>query len=395
MVCEGPKQPIELVASPNQSHDPANMKVKVDSYHQAHYTTNGTWLDVGTSCPEPASSCLAWYASPTESDGPRTSDLSPVSGYFDWSQSSSNTSPVQYEEGICQTGPGPVHPPIQIAGPDMQSPYISSFPHDRRPSCHEAPSIPTCQQSLSVAANYPASDSLHLHPEQGASTLVTNHASPPGKADPLSQSNAGEIAENEDSAMSRSGKRWKAAHRAVERRYRSNLNLKIIKLGQCIPAIRNQVVGIDDLDKAEDCRATAKSKLQKGHVLSKAVDYIQSLQRHVSELEAEKRHLENRVESLNMMVEEDYQAAADMPQRRAVQETPMRGSESQIPLGSKSKKEKNMAVKTETEPDLFSSKGQHPPSPHQNGFSFVSENPSFHSKRSRVVKSGISRQSSS
>lgn len=394
MVCEGPKQPAELVASPHQPHDLANAKVKLDSYHQPHYTTNGTWLDMGTSCPEPASNCLAWYASPTESDGPRTSDISPVSGYFEWSQSSSNTSPVQYDEAICPTGPGPIRPPIRIAGPDMQSPYISGFPHDRRSSCHEAPSISTCQQSLSVAPNFPGPDSFHLHLEQGTDTVVTKHASPSCKADPSSESNAGETAENEDSATSRSGKRWKAAHRAVERRYRSNLNLKIIKLGQCIPAVRNQVVGIDDLDKAEDCRATAKSKLQKGHVLSKAVDYIQSLQQHVSELEAEKRRLENRVESLNMIIEEDYQAAAEMPQRRAVPEMSRRGSEPQIPLGCRSKNERHVVLKTEAETDLLSLKGQNPFSPHQNGFSFVSENPSFSSKRPRVVKSGFSRQSS-
>jgi Helix-loop-helix DNA-binding domain len=395
MVCEGPKQPAELVPSLHQAHDPANPKVKLDSYHQPHYTTNGTWLDMGTSCSEPAPNCLAWYASPTESDGPRTSDLSPVSGYFEWSQSSSNTSPVQYEETICPTGPGPIHPPIRIAGPDMQSPYLNGFPHDRRSSCHETPSISTRQQSLSVAPDFPASDRFRLHPEQGTITVVTNHASPSCTAEPLSESNAGETAENEDSATSRSGKRWKAAHRAVERRYRSNLNLKIIKLGQCIPAIRNQVVGIDDLDKAEDCRATAKSKLQKGHVLSKAVDYIQSLQQHVSELEAEKRQLENRVESLNMIIEEDYQAAADMPQRRPIPEMPRRGSEPHMALGCRSKNERHMVLKTETEPDLLSSKGQYPPSPHQNGFSFVSENPSLSSKRPRVVRSGFSRQSSS
>jgi FtsZ-binding cell division protein ZapB len=276
----------------------------------------------------------------------------------------------------------------------MQSPYISGFPHDRRSSYHEAPSISTCQQSLSVVPNFPGSDSFRLHLEQGTDTVVTNHASPSGKADPASESNAGELAENEDSATSRTGKRWKAAHRAVERRYRSNLNLKIIKLGQCIPAVRNQVVGIDDLDKAEDCRATAKSKLQKGHVLSKAVDYIQSLQQHVSELEAEKRQLENRVESLNMIIEEDYQAAAEMPQRRAAPEISRRGSEPHIPLRGRSKSERHMVLKTEAEIDLLSSKGQYPPSPHQNGFSFVSENPSFSSKRPRVVKSGFFKQSS-
>lgn len=350
---------------------------------------------MGASCPESAANCLPWYASPTESDGPRTSDLSPVSGYFDWSHSSSNTSPMQYDEAVCQSGPGAVHRPIRIARPDIQSPFISSYPQDRRSSCQDAPSISTCQQSLSAVANYPGSESMGLHPEQDTRTVATTQASPPCKVDPLSEPNAGEIAENEDSANSRSGKRWKAAHRAVERRYRSNLNLKIIKLGQCIPAIRNQVVGIDDLDNTEDCRTTPKSKLQKGHVLSKAVDYIQSLQQLVSDLEAEKRQLENRVESLNMMVEEDYQAPAEMPQCSLAPEIPRRGSEPHMLLESRSKKGRNMTLKTEAETENVSAKAQHPLSPRQSGFSFVSENPSFTSQRPKLVKSGFSRHSSS
>jgi Helix-loop-helix DNA-binding domain len=333
------------------------------------------------SCSGSAPSCLSWYASPTDSDGPRTSDLSPVSGYFDWSHSSNNTSPIQYDETVCQPSPIAVHSPSRIAQVDQQSPFMAGYPNIRRSTSQQAQSTSDCQQRATFVEHYPHPQDITVPIDQDPIMCPTSRLSPSPKADPSAESNAMEEIENEDSANSRSGKRWKAAHRAVERRYRSNLNLKIIKLGQCIPAIRSQVTGIDNLD---DCQTASKTKLQKGHVLSKAVDYIQSLQQVVSDLEADKKELENRVETLHMMVDEHHAPTA-MLQSSQSPELSRRSPELLDSLGSSPRKGSGVAMKNAVERRL-SSEAQKPLSRNSNGFSFVSENPSLTSKRPRAAK---------
>jgi Helix-loop-helix DNA-binding domain len=333
------------------------------------------------SCSESAPNCLSWYASPTDSDGPRTSDLSPVSGYFDWSQSSNNTSPMQYDETVCQPSPIAVHSPSRIAQVDQQSPFMAGYPNIRRPTSQQAQSTSDGQQRGTFVENYPHPQEVTGPIDEDPITYPTGRLSPSPKADPSAESNAMEEIENEDSANSRSGKRWKAAHRAVERRYRSNLNLKIIKLGQCIPAIRSQVTGIDTLD---GCQTNSKTKLQKGHVLSKAVDYIQSLQQVVSDLEADKKELENRVEALHVMVDE-YHAPTAMVQASQSAGLSKQSPEPLNSLGSSPRKGSSVAMKNADERRL-SSEAQNPLLRNANGFSFVSENPSLTSKRPRVAK---------
>jgi Helix-loop-helix DNA-binding domain len=316
---------------------------------------------MGLSCPGPSSTCLPWYASPTESDGPCTSDLSPASGYFDWNHSSNNTSPIHYEEAVPQSRPGGAPHPSSIQLPHKQSPLIANNPNFRRSSYQGIPSTLSCQSHQSLPANYPA-ERLAIPGEHDASGILLSPQSPLPKDEEPSEMIANDVPEHEDPANSRSGKRWKAAHRAVERRYRSNLNLKIIKLGQCIPAIRNQVIAIEDVENAEDCGTTPKTKLQKGHVLSKAVDYIQSLQQNVSELEAQKRQLESRVEALSM----------------TGRSRPENGSTTGL---------RNGAFLSDSTP----LEGQPQMPPAQNGFSFVSENTSFAMKRPRIPRNGIGR----
>lgn len=392
------QSPLSRYIPPSLDDDRANSVIKVDSFQPQHHTSNATWLDMGASYSESAASCLPWYASPTESDGPRTSDLSPVSGYFDWSHSSNNTSPMQYDESICQSSRSArsaVHHPLHIARPELQSPFLGEYPLDRRSSCQETTSLMNFQQAHSFVTNYPHPQEIAPSEERSVSTIPIDAASPSCKLEPSSISTTDEIADNEESTNSRSGKRWKAAHRAVERRYRSNLNLKIVKLGQCIPAIRSQVAGIDDLEHAEDCRTTTKSKLQKGHVLSKAVDYIQSLQQLVSELEADKKQLENTIESLHMMVGEDNQASSDINQFGLASDVSRRVSEQvsepQIMLERRPKDEMSVMLKNEEGTESLSPHARYAISPRQNGFSFVSENPSFTSKRPKVVRTGFSR----
>lgn len=382
-----------IITAPKVKWDVANKEPKVDPFQAPQYSNNAPWPGVGSSCSDTAPSYLPWYTSPTSSDEPRTSDLSPVSGYFDWSHSSNNTSPTQYDDIVGQPSPGATHHPVRIARPENQSIFVTGYPNARRSSWQNAPATSHCQQRQSVVADYSEPDNITVPTEHGTSTTLMSPISHSSKADSSSERNAREMVADGDSANLRSGKRWKAAHRAVERRYRSNLNLKIIKLGQCIPEIRGQVIGIDDLENVEDCRTTSKAKLQKGHVLSKAVDYIQSLQQLVSELEVEKRQLENRVESLHMMVDGDHQAPSEMNQRSNAPEASRHLLEPQISSRGRPKKDLSIPLK-QVEPQTSSSEASNPLSPFQNGFSFVSENPSLTSKRPRVARGGVPRLSS-
>jgi Helix-loop-helix DNA-binding domain len=367
------------------------LEIKVDPFQPPHYSNSPPWQDMGAACPRPPSNCLSWYASQTESDGPRTSDLSPVSGYFDWSHSSNNTSPIQYDESVLQPSPGAAPHTSRMIQPERQSPFITNYPVLRRPSHQDAPSTLSSQDCQSLIADYPEPGRLVVTAEQDVNTVLPSPTSPSPKHETWSEPSARDVAEHEDSATSRSGKRWKAAHRAVERRYRSNLNLKIIKLGQCLPTLRDQAVALEDLENGEDCRPAPKAKLQKGHVLSKAVDYIQSLQQHVSELEAENRQLEGRVQALHMLVEEGCQPSPELSECRPSPEVP-RGSFEQTSPGRRPKQRFSTAttdVTVETEPSL--PEEQIRMSSSQNEFSFVSENPSLALKRPRVTRGGVAR----
>lgn len=333
---------------------------------------------------------MPWYASTTESDGPRTSDLSPSSGYFDWDHSSNNTSPIQCDDfgGIPSPQTGR-RSSLRVL-PEQRSPFNSNCQVFAPPSCQDAHSTSGSQHPNTFVANYLDSQRLFDPAEQHIESATTCRMTSPLKVEQSSETNAMEAVRGEDHGVPRTGKRWKAAHRAVERRYRSNLNLKIIKLGQCIPAIRSQVVGIDESENTEDCRTTQKGKLQKGHVLSNAVDYIQSLQQLVSELEAENRQLENKVEALHVMMD-DNQGATEMGQCDMPAEVLGRSLESQTLSGNESKNGLKGVVKTKAGRRVSAADVPTSFSPHRNSFSFVSENPSFASKRPKAAKGSNSR----
>ena len=364
-----------------QKYDSTNPQAKVDPFQPPHYSNNQPWLGIAN-CSDSASNRLSWYASHSESDGPRTSDLSPVSGYFDWSHSSNNTSPAQCDESMSQPSPNAASHPSAIAAPDTQLQFITAYPNLRRPSFADVSSTLNCQRQQNLFADYPEPERVVTSTEQDATTVLTSPKSPSLKHETWSQLNTKDVAEHEGSATSRSGKRWKAAHRAVERRYRSNLNLKIIKLGQCIPATREQAIAVEDLENGEDCRATAKAKLQKGHVLSQAVDYIQSLKQHVSELEVANRLLESRVQALHMLAEKVSKELPEIPDCQPPPE--VRGLHYEEQMSSAS-----ADVAAEAEYFLPESRSQ--ASPHT-GFSFVSENPSLTQKRPKLIRGGVARK---
>jgi Helix-loop-helix DNA-binding domain len=305
---------------------------------------------------------------------------------------------MQFEQ---QSSPGAVHHPDQTIGPGRRPSFIANYPDLRPPSCHTTSNALSCQRHNPLDTTFPGPETLTVPPtEQDPSAPLPGLISPSPKHEPSSRPVAKEVAEHADSATSRSGKRWKAAHRAVERRYRSNLNLKIAKLGQCIPAIRNQDTATEHSVNGKDFRAAPKAKLQKGHVLSKALDYIQSLKQHVSELEAEKNQLQSRVQALNVLVEEEIKYHQDIPACGKALEVPRRFSEPQSRRESRAKRGSSSTMEDETlevlESESDSSFEARNRSSHAHSdICAVSEDPSPASKRPRPTrtKGGIARMS--
>lgn len=271
-----------------------------------------------------------------------------------------------------------------MAVPETQLQFIMAYPGMRTPSVPDVSSTSDCQSYQTLFTEYTEPKNFVTSPEQHASVAPSAPKSRPLKYETWSNLNKMDAVEHEGSATSRSGKRWKAAHRAVERRYRSNLNLKIIKLGQCIPATREQAIAAEDLDNGEDCRATARAKLQKGHVLSQAVDYIQSLQQRVAELETANRLLESRVQALQMFVENDSKELPETADCKPPPGAPRQPFEEQVAFSP------TTAVVAESEVFLPETKFQ--TSPPHSGFFFVSENPSLAQKRPRLIGSGVARR---
>lgn len=252
-------------------------------------------------------SCYWMHSPPNDCHSTPAPDLSPTSSYLAWSQSSDSTSPEHQE---------------YFAWGSSRSSKQAPINQQEKQTSHVLPALeldaPTHHDSKTNTLNYHFSRHLSTDTsEMKQASISSPHCAPSTKTNQLisfedtedekgnrvlklepetSQAIAGHT-----NQTTGSGKRWKAAHRAVERRYRSNLNLKIVKLARCIPEIHNQAVIEEEMNQASgDRRYFPKAKLQKGHVLSEAVNHIEALHRRVTQLEAEKARLDNTVKTLQM-----------------------------------------------------------------------------------------------
>lgn len=86
-------------------------------------------------------------------------------------------------------------------------------------------------------------------------------------------------------------KRVKCSHNVIEKRYRSNINDKILALRDCVPALRVKVSG--DVDDSELDGLAPAMKLNKATVLTKATEYILHLQKRNALLARELEELKS------------------------------------------------------------------------------------------------------
>ncbi|KAM0720128.1 hypothetical protein Q7P37_004264 [Cladosporium fusiforme] len=88
----------------------------------------------------------------------------------------------------------------------------------------------------------------------------------------------------------------KTSHNVIEKRYRNNLNDKIVELRQSVPALR--AMGRDG-EEGEDLEGLAPAhKLNKATIMAKATEYIKHLEKRNSSMEKEMAELKARVASV-------------------------------------------------------------------------------------------------
>ncbi|GMM36094.1 Hms1 protein [Saccharomycopsis crataegensis] len=88
-------------------------------------------------------------------------------------------------------------------------------------------------------------------------------------------------------------KKGRASHNMVEKKYRTNINTKILALRDAVPSLRVTALGGTDSSSIDLDGLTPASKLNKASVLTKATEYIQHLEKKNKKLVKENEELRN------------------------------------------------------------------------------------------------------
>ena len=158
-------------------------------------------------------------------------------------------------------------------------------------------------QSFQIPSTGPgsvATPSLHHSPESstGKRTSLSSQTSPDPPKKRGGRKRKAEVDqeaknENGDSQDGDEPPVKKTSHNVIEKRYRNNLNDKIIELRQSVPALR--AMGRDG-EEGEDLEGLAPAhKLNKATIMAKATEYIKHLEKRNQKMEDEMAALKTRV----------------------------------------------------------------------------------------------------
>ncbi|GMG25030.1 unnamed protein product [Ambrosiozyma monospora] len=153
------------------------------------------------------------------------------------------------------------------------------------------------------------------------------------------KSKANASANGENSGVHKPGRKIKSSHNLIEKKYRTNINSKIIDLRNCVPALRIVISknrghrtstvnegseeqfdddyegnGYSDDERKLDGLKPAK-KLNKATILSKATEYIRHLEYKNSVLMEENAKLRSIVENTNSSIESMLSNQQQQPQQ--------------------------------------------------------------------------------
>ncbi|EGV61516.1 hypothetical protein CANTEDRAFT_107875 [Yamadazyma tenuis ATCC 10573] len=94
-------------------------------------------------------------------------------------------------------------------------------------------------------------------------------------------------------------KRDKASHNVIEKKYRTNINTKILMLRDAVPSLRI-ASGVPGVSVADLEGLTPAAKLNKASVLTKATEYIQHLEKKNEMLRQQNSHLQRLIQQANL-----------------------------------------------------------------------------------------------
>ena len=101
------------------------------------------------------------------------------------------------------------------------------------------------------------------------------------------------------SKVTKPGRKDKISHNQIERKYRTNINTKILALRDAVPSLRI-AAGCNDVSVADLEGLTPASKLNKASVLDKATEYIRHLERKNETLMNENRNLQRLIQEASI-----------------------------------------------------------------------------------------------
>ncbi|CAN6620398.1 hypothetical protein TRVA0_008S00672 [Trichomonascus vanleenenianus] len=177
-------------------------------------------------------------------------------------------------------------------GSPLSSPAgMSSNSEENEQRYPNLPTPPSYAATLNTQSPpYSNNSSSTTSPQQGAGLIYTPATSNSGQSlggKKLPKKTAG-------SKITKPRKE-KTSHNMIEKRYRTNINDKIVALRSCVPTLRYRLnEGLDEKDLEG---LTPASKLNKATVLTKATEYILHLQKKNKELEDQLAEMQGKLRS--------------------------------------------------------------------------------------------------
>ncbi|ROT34877.1 hypothetical protein SODALDRAFT_72824 [Sodiomyces alkalinus F11] len=104
----------------------------------------------------------------------------------------------------------------------------------------------------------------------------------------------------------------RTAHNDIERKYRTNLKVKIAELRDAIPSLRSLPEEGDEEGDGED-QSRGPSKVSKGTILLKATEYIQQLEKRNKAIMKEHQELSRRLQAFEQLLTSTTRQSFPMP----------------------------------------------------------------------------------